>query len=106
MQLIATVTVNILFLALVCIGAMLERRVSKLEFEREVLRKETEEERAEILERLRTLEKLRETPPDDVPEKDIRAEKRFTQGVENILNYALEMCGNPSGAAQQRGETH
>ena len=93
MQLIIMAAVNILFLALVCIGTAIERRVSKLEFKHE---KETEHR--ETLARLKALEKRLDTDGDTPPEKDIQAEARFAKGVENILNYALTL---PTAAKEE-----
>ena len=89
MELITMAAVNILFLALVCIGVILERRISKLELEREMTIEREQKEREEILARLTELEKRQSSADDEIPEKDILAEKKFAKGVENILNYAL-----------------
>jgi len=88
MEIIMAVGVNILFLALVCIGVLLERRVSRAERELTMEAVKTAEFLYVLEKRIRDLE---HTPPTDAPRADQEAEKRFTQGVENILNYALTL---------------
>ncbi|MCL2402609.1 MAG: hypothetical protein FWC90_08230 [Oscillospiraceae bacterium] len=82
MQLIAMATVNGLFLAILVLGVLLEKRIQRVEAVHENL--------AELRSRLEALE-AREALP--APEQDRAAEQRFTQGVENILNYALRFPG-------------
>jgi hypothetical protein len=74
--------VNGLFLAILVLGVLLEKRIQRLE----AAHKNLEALRA----RLKALE-AREAAP--TPEQDRAAEQRFTQGVENILNYALRFPG-------------
>ena len=82
MQLIAMAAINGLFLAILVLGVLLEKRIQRLEAVHKNL--------TEVVARLDTLENA-ETPP--TPEGDRAAEQRFTQGVENILNYALRFPG-------------
>ena len=95
MQLIAMAAVNLLFLAIVLIGVLLERRISGLEQSRKAARRREEEFCAEARERLCELEKrvfdLENIKDRHTEKNDKEAEKRFSQGVENILNYALKL---------------
>jgi len=85
MELLGIFGANILFLALVCIGVHLERRVYKLERERESL--EVAAERiAALSERIHLLE---DAAPAPKSERD--AQERFSKGVENILSYAMKL---------------
>jgi len=91
MEMAVMIASNILFLALICLGVLLDRRVSALASStRESLRDRADEEE-EILARLTALEQRMSAPaPGDgteSPEKEREAEKRFSQGVANILSY-------------------
>jgi hypothetical protein len=65
MQIAALILANILFLAIVCLGVIIERRVSALELSRRDMAQAA-------------------------PEEENPAEKRFTQGIANILGYAAD----------------
>jgi len=76
-------TINGLFLAILIFGGLLEKRIQRLEAVHEKLAQA----------RLKELEE-QEPPP--------MAEQRFTQGVENILNYALRFPGeNPAPEGEE-----
>jgi len=64
MQLIALILANALFLALICLGVLIERRVSKLEARHGAA-----------------------APDESGDPREKEAEARFTQGVANILGY-------------------
>ena len=83
MELAVMIGSNILFLALICLGVLLDRRVSAMEMS---LRDLVD---GEILARLAELERRVVSPDDttETPEKEREAEKRFSQGVANILSY-------------------
>ncbi|MCL2409445.1 MAG: hypothetical protein FWC96_07505 [Oscillospiraceae bacterium] len=84
MQLIAMATVNGLFLAILVLGVLLEKRIQRLEAVHENV--------AEVQARLKELEAQEPAPA---------AEQRFTQGMENILNYTLRLPGENQ---KQEGE--
>ena len=92
MQLISLILANVLLLALICLGAFIERRVSALELTRRDFRLRVKRGLSELEERA--------AAPDDPEAADNRvkdAEKRFTQGVANIFGYDL-MPDKPDAA--------
>ena len=99
MQLFSLILANALLLALICLGAFIERRVSALELTRRDFRLRVKRGLSELDARLSALEE-RATAPDDPEAADNRvkdAEKRFTQGVANIFGYDL-MPDKPDAA--------
>ena len=95
MQLLTLIAANALLLLLIIIGVTLDRRLTRLEFAQAALEKLTGEV-AELKARMDSAP----APGDaeDTTESDkwraLENEKRFTEGVANILSYDMQAAEN------------